>query len=248
MSAGTSTLSARERLVFPLDVAHRETALELVDELHQEVGVFKVGKQLFVQAGPEIVRAIQDRGGEVFLDLKFHDIPKTTALASVEAARLGVKMFTLHASGGGEMMQAASEAVDAACRAEGLSRPILLAVTVLTSLSPEDLRSVGINCSIEEHVGRLARLACHSGMRDLKILHISEPHALSLHIVGLKCPGVVLAHLLKIPGTQWLGRCLLHLLHGRGEQGLRGNGNSVVSLWRTHGFQSTHIVEVDHLN
>ncbi len=167
MSAGTSTLSARERLVFPLDVAHRETALELVDELHEEVGVFKVGKQLFVQAGPEIVRAIQDRGGEVFLDLKFHDIPKTTALASVEAARLGVKMFTLHASGGGEMMQAASEAVDAACKAEGLSRPILLAVTVLTSLSPEDLRSVGINCSIEEHVGRLARLACHSGMDGL---------------------------------------------------------------------------------
>lgn len=167
MSADASTLSAKERLVFPLDVAHRETALKLVDELHEEIGVFKVGKQLFVQAGPEIVRAIQDRGGEVFLDLKFHDIPKTTALASVEAARLGVKMFTLHASGGGEMMQAASDAVDAACKAEGLARPILLAVTVLTSLSPEDLESIGITCSIEEHVARLARLACNSGMDGL---------------------------------------------------------------------------------
>ena len=164
MSAGPATLSPRERLVFPLDVPDRQTAMQLVEQLHRDVGVFKVGKQLFVEAGPEIVRAIHDRGCEVFLDLKFHDIPKTTALASVEATRLGVKMFTLHASGGGEMMKAASAAVDSVCQQEKLPRPILLAVTVLTSLSREDLVSVGITCSVEEHVSRLATLACDSGM------------------------------------------------------------------------------------
>lgn len=164
MSATRAALTARERLIFPLDVPDSETALALVDQLHQDVGVFKVGKQLFVQAGPAIVREIQDRKCEVFLDLKFHDIPKTAALASVAATRLGVKMFTLHASGGSEMLRTASQAVDAVCQDEDLPRPILLAVTVLTSLSPEDLESVGVNGSIEDHVARLARLACASGM------------------------------------------------------------------------------------
>ena len=162
MSALRTPTSARDRLIFPLDVPDKKTALGLVEQLHRDVGVFKVGKQLFVQAGPEIVRAIQDRQCEVFLDLKFHDIPKTTALASVEAARLGVKMFTLHASGGGEMLRAASDAVDACCAKENLPRPLLLAVTALTSLSREDLESIGITCSIEDHVARLARLACVS--------------------------------------------------------------------------------------
>lgn len=167
MSALRTPTSARDRLIFPLDVPDKKTALGLVEQLHRDVGVFKVGKQLFVQAGPEIVRAIQDRQCEVFLDLKFHDIPKTTALASVEAARLGVKMFTLHASGGGEMLRAASDAVDACCAKENLPRPLLLAVTALTSLSREDLESIGITCSIEDHVARLARLACANGVDGL---------------------------------------------------------------------------------
>ena len=167
MTVAAPTLSARERLIFPLDVPDSETALGLVEELHQDVGIFKVGKQLFVKSGPAIVHAIQNRGCDVFLDLKFHDIPQTTALASVEATRLGVKMFTLHTSGGGEMLRAARQAVDAACETEGHRRPILLGVTVLTSSSPEDLASLGITDSIEDQVVRLARLACDSGIDGL---------------------------------------------------------------------------------
>ena len=91
--------AVRSRLVLALDVATTAEAESLVDALRAEVGVFKVGKQLFLHGGPQIVRSIRDRGGEVFLDLKFHDIPRTVARAGVEATRLGVKMFDVHASG-----------------------------------------------------------------------------------------------------------------------------------------------------
>ena len=89
-------------------------------------------------------------------------------------------------------------------------------------------------------------LTSHSGVCCLEVLDIFESYALPLYILWLDCPGVVLAHVLQIPRTKWLGRRLLHLLHGGGEQGLRGDGNSIVSLWRTNGSQSTHIVKVDH--
>jgi orotidine-5'-phosphate decarboxylase len=164
MSPHPPPATAREQLIFPLDVASSSDALEFVDLLRDEVGVFKVGKQLFLHSGPEIIRQIRKRGSEVFLDLKFHDIPRTVARASIEATRLGVKMFTLHASGSTEMMRTTVSEVEQVCRREKLKKPILLAVTVLTSLGAEDLRRVGFRSGVESQVARLARLATDSGM------------------------------------------------------------------------------------
>ncbi len=154
----------RGRLIFALDVASVREALDLVDKLAQEVGMFKVGKQLFLHAGPHIVRGIRDRGGEVFLDLKFHDIPRTVAKAGVEAARMGARMFDLHASGSLEMMQRTIGEVGKVCRTEGLRKPRILAVTVLTSLNRDDLKRVGVMSGVESQVVRLARLAKQAGM------------------------------------------------------------------------------------
>jgi orotidine-5'-phosphate decarboxylase len=150
-------------LIFGLDVASTKEALSLVRRLSGEVGMFKVGKRLFVHAGPDIVRRICKRG-EVFLDLKFHDIPETVATAAVEAARLGVKLLNIHASGGAEMMRYTVSEVNKVCRAESLRRPKLLAVTVLTSLDATDLKAVGVAGSARKQVLRLARLARECGM------------------------------------------------------------------------------------
>jgi orotidine-5'-phosphate decarboxylase len=125
----------RERLIVALDVDDLNQAKGLVQALASEVGMFKVGKQLFTHAGPQAVRLIQELGGEVFLDLKFHDIPNTVAKAAVEATRMGVKMFNVHASGSLEMMRMTVKEVRRVCRQEKRRRPIMLAVTVLTSLN-----------------------------------------------------------------------------------------------------------------
>ena len=152
------------RLIFALDMASVPEALALVDLLKAEVGMFKVGKQLFLHAGPEIVREIRKHGGEVFLDLKFHDIPRTVAKAGLEATRLGVRMFDLHASGSVQMMRQTINEVAKVCRTERLARPKLLAVTVLTSLNQDDLKRLGVRSGVESQVARLARLARESGM------------------------------------------------------------------------------------
>ena len=154
----------RHRLIVALDVDTREEAEQLVVALRAEVGVFKVGKQLFLHSGPEVVRMVHRHGAEVFLDLKFHDIPHTVARAAVEAARLGVRFFDLHASGSLEMMQRAQAELTRACRREALRRPKILAVTVLTSLGKGDLRRVGVADDVEHQVVRLARLARKAGM------------------------------------------------------------------------------------
>lgn len=159
-----SRAAARRRLILPLDVDTVRAADRLTRRLAGEVGLFKIGKQLFMHAGPAAVRRVHAKGGEVFLDLKFHDIPQTVALAGVEAARLGVRMFNVHAAGGSEMMAATAAAVADVCRRERLRRPILLAVTVLTSLSDADLRRVGVSGTVARQVVRLARLAKASGM------------------------------------------------------------------------------------
>lgn len=149
----------RSRLVVALDVDSQREAMKLVSRLIDDVGMFKVGKQLFLRAGPAVVRSIRDKGSEVFLDLKFHDIPRTVAKAGVEAARLGVRMFDVHASGSLEMMTRTVAEVGRVCRTEGLRRPKILAVTVLTSLNREDLKRVGVNARVDSQVVRLARLA-----------------------------------------------------------------------------------------
>lgn len=159
-----SRATARRRLVLPLDVDSVREADRLVRLLSGEVGLFKVGKQLFMHAGPDVVRRIHRRGGEVFLDLKFHDIPQTVALAGVEAARLGVRIFNVHAAGGATMMATTAAAIRDVCRRERLRRPLLLAVTVLTSLADEDLHAVGVPDTAAQQVVRLAKLAKKSGM------------------------------------------------------------------------------------
>lgn len=169
---GPARDAVRQRLVVALDVPTIREAESLVDRLRDEVGLFKVGKQLFLHAGPAIVRTIRERGGEVFLDLKFHDIPRTVARAGIEAARLGVKMFDVHASGSLEMMRVTVEEVARACRKERLSRPRILAVTVLTSLSRDDLKRVGVQAGVESQVVRLAKLAHEAGMDGV----VASPH------------------------------------------------------------------------
>ncbi|MFP6626189.1 MAG: orotidine-5'-phosphate decarboxylase [Deltaproteobacteria bacterium] len=165
MSKRTSARErARERLIFALDVGSLREAGEYLRVLEGTVGMFKVGKQLFLKAGPRIVKYIRDRGGEVFLDLKFHDIPQTVARASMEATRHGVVMFNVHASGSREMMRQTVAAVNRVCRTEKLRRPHILGVTVLTSLSAADLRTIGVRSRIEDQVVRLASLAEGAGM------------------------------------------------------------------------------------
>jgi len=159
-----ATDSLRHRLIFALDVDRLTEAEQLVRLLAAEVGTFKIGKQLFLQAGPEVVRMVHRHGRDVFLDLKFHDIPTTVAKAGVEAARLGVRFFDLHASGSLAMMTRTREDVARACRREGLRRPRILAVTVLTSLARRDLRLVGVDDDVEDQVVRLARLARRAEM------------------------------------------------------------------------------------
>jgi len=156
--------SMKERLVVALDVDNLNQVRSLVRRLAPEVGMFKIGKQLFTHAGPQAVRLIQELGGEIFLDLKFHDIPNTVAKAAVEATRLGVKMFNVHASGSLEMMQRTVAEVTKVCRSEGLRRPKVLAVTVLTSLNRDDLKRVGVTSGVENQVVRLARLALEAKM------------------------------------------------------------------------------------
>jgi orotidine-5'-phosphate decarboxylase len=153
------------KIILALDVNEPGYALELVDRLAPHVGMFKVGIELFTTAGPEVVRGIHQRGSEVFLDLKFHDIPNTVASAAIAATRLGVYMFNVHASGGLETMTVTRDAVAKLCLKENLRRPKLLAVTVLTSLSTEVLKGeLCVHHSPLTHVKHLARLAHKAGM------------------------------------------------------------------------------------
>ena len=153
---------ARQKIIFALDVPGLAEAERWAGLLADRVGMFKVGKQLFTAAGPAVVRAIRERGGEVFLDLKYHDIPNTVAMASLEAARLGATLFNLHALGGYEMMARTVEALD---RENGGTRAAkVLAVTILTSSSEATLREVGIDRPVPEMVVRLAQLAQRAGI------------------------------------------------------------------------------------
>ncbi len=156
--------SAKDGLIIALDVETARRALEVFHALKGVAGMFKVGSQLFTAAGPEVVREIVAAGGRVFLDLKFHDIPNTVAAAGAEAARLGVSIFNVHACGGGEMMRRTAEAVSEAAEREGFVRPVVIAVTVLTSADDRALSEVGFSSGAAEQVGRLARLAEGSGM------------------------------------------------------------------------------------
>ncbi|MBZ0332851.1 orotidine-5'-phosphate decarboxylase [Marinobacter sp. AL4B] len=148
------------KIIVALDFPSQDPALALVDQLDPEKCRLKVGKELFTRSGPQLVKALQGRGFDVFLDLKFHDIPNTTSSAVAAAADLGVWMVNVHASGGEKMMVACRERLESF----GADKPLLIAVTVLTSMSADDLAGIGITDSPEVHVSRLAALTKNCGL------------------------------------------------------------------------------------
>lgn len=149
---------SKEKIIVALDVAAAAEARQIISDLRGEVGAFKIGLQLFTAAGASFVRETVESGIKVFLDLKFHDIPNTVAQAAVEAARLGVWMFNVHAVGGAEMMRRTINDVRETCARENLLLPKIIAVTVLTSSDETTLREVGIVDEPPAQVLRLARL------------------------------------------------------------------------------------------
>src|SRR3989442_9558762 len=155
---------AADRLIVALDVNSREGALSLVQALRPRVQRFKVGVELFTACGPPLVREILEKGGQIFLDLKFHDIPNTVARAAVAAARLGVGMFTIHLSGGPMMARRAADELEAHCQVYRVPRPKILGVTVLTSLSAADLEKLGVGRSIEDQAVALAEMGKAAGL------------------------------------------------------------------------------------
>ncbi len=180
-----------KRIIVPLDTPRLEDALALVARLDPKLCRVKIGKELFVAAGPEAVARVQERGFEVFLDLKFHDIPNTVAGACRSAARLGVWMMNVHASGGEAMMRAAREAVDSVARP-----PMLIGVTVLTSLTGIDLEHVGLAGSVLDNVERLGRLARACGLdgvvcsaQEAKMLRQATGEDFTLVTPGIRLEG-----------------------------------------------------------
>ncbi len=153
---------SRSCLIAALDVPDRQAALRVIDQLSGHVGCFKIGLELFTREGPRLVEEIRDRGEKVFLDLKLHDIPNTVRGAVRSVCRIGVDMLTVHASGGPEMLSAASQEARSSN-----SPPLLLAVTALTSLSQEGICELGVAGSLEQWVEKLAQLAYDSGIRGL---------------------------------------------------------------------------------
>jgi len=154
-------------VIVALDVSTAEAALVLARQLGPAVGALKIGSELFVSAGPEIVERIRATGAAVFLDLKFHDIPNTVAKAVAAATRLGVDMLTVHAGGGLEMMRAAESAARQTALEFGRPAPLVLGVTVLTSMDSATLAEVGCSDSAAKQVERLAALAVRAGLRGL---------------------------------------------------------------------------------
>lgn len=152
---------AREKIIFALDIDRSAEVDRWADLLAGHVGMFKVGKQLFTAGGPATVERVKARGIDVFLDLKYHDIPNTVAMAGIEAARLGAKLFNVHALGGYDMMAKTAEEVGKTAGSEGTK---ILAVTILTSSTEQTLRDVGIDRSVSEMVVRLAMLAKKAGI------------------------------------------------------------------------------------
>jgi len=157
----------RNPIIIALDVPTADAALKLVEQLAPVSGGFKVGSELFTSAGPDIVRRIRGLGAPVFLDLKFHDIPNTVAKAVAASVQFDVQMLTVHASGGMEMLKAAEQAAQESARQLGHAAPLVLAVTVLTSLDGSMLSQVGLDPDVSRQGRRLANMAHQAGLRGL---------------------------------------------------------------------------------
>jgi orotidine-5'-phosphate decarboxylase len=166
----------RNPIIAALDVPTAEHALKLAEKIAPAVGAFKVGSELFTNAGPDIVKKIRAMGAMVFLDLKFHDIPNTVAKAVTSAVQLDVQMLTVHTSGGFEMLKAAEQAAEETAWKLGRTPPLVLGVTVLTSLDTPALREIGLDVNVEYQVRRLAAVAMKAGLRGL----VCSPLELSL--------------------------------------------------------------------
>ena len=153
-----------QAILVALDVESAGKAIELADALRGSVGGFKIGKQLFTAEGPSMVRELTRKGDRVFLDLKFHDIPNTVAGAIQSAVATGAWMVNVHASGGSAMMKAAAESAKKAAAAQGKPRPLVIAVTVLTSMNDQALNDIGVVRPMVDQVVLLAKLAQTSGL------------------------------------------------------------------------------------
>ena len=187
------TSGVRNPIIVALDVPTREQALALAEKVAPAVGAFKIGSELFTIAGPEIVRQVRSTGAAVFLDLKYHDIPNTVAKAVASAVRLDVQMLTIHTSGGPAMMRAAEAAAQQTSLQAGRDEaPLVLGVTVLTSMDGNELNRLGIAGDVGRQVERLARLAVEAGLRGLVCspLEITALRALLPSHVKLVAPGI----------------------------------------------------------
>jgi orotidine-5'-phosphate decarboxylase len=194
MSKAAPLELARQRLIVALDVPDSKSAMRLVAELEGTCNWFKVGLELFIAAGPAVLEPIVARGHNVFLDLKLHDIPNTVAGAVRSAARLGVRMLTLHAGGGPEMLASAKAAI------VGVSNPPeLLAVTVLTSMDAKQLQAIGIAQSPSRQVETLAKMGLQVGIRGF----VCSPQEVSV-LRALTGPEGVLV----IPGIRPAGAAI----------------------------------------
>lgn len=182
----------RNPIIAALDVPTAEQALKLAQAVAPAVGAFKIGKELFVAAGPDIVKRVRDTGASVFLDLKFHDIPNTVAKAVASAVRLDVQMLTIHTCGGGAMMRAAEESAQQTALQSGRNAPLVLGVTVLTSHDANTLSEIGCEANVAKQVNRLAQLAVQSGLRGLVCspLEIAELRRLLPEQIQLVTPGI----------------------------------------------------------
>jgi len=157
----------RNPIIAALDVPTLDRAVALVEKLSALVPTFKVGGELFTSAGPDVVRKLRACGVAVFLDLKFHDIPNTVKSAVAAATRLDVEMLTVHCSGGLEMLRAAEAAAQETAAGLGVKPPLVLGVTVLTSMDSAALEQIGVTSNVERQVDRLAKLAVQAGLRGL---------------------------------------------------------------------------------
>lgn len=180
-------------IIVALDVATADEAVALAEQLTPVVGAFKIGKELFTAAGPEMVKRMRGLGASIFLDLKFHDIPNTVARAVAAATRLDVQMLTVHTSGGSAMLRAAETSAQETARSLQRTPPLVLGVTVLTSMDANALAELGIPESLPNHVDRLAALASRAGLRglvcsplEIAALRRTQPASLQLVTPGIR--------------------------------------------------------------
>jgi orotidine-5'-phosphate decarboxylase len=182
----------RNPIIVALDVPSVDQAMTLVDELRAIVPAFKIGSELFTSIGPDMVRRVRATGAEIFLDLKFHDIPNTVKQSVAAATRLEVQMLTVHCSGGVEMLRVAEVAARETAAALGIPAPLVLGVTVLTSTDEAALGRIGVGGSVESQVERLAKLAMDAGLRGLVCSPVELPMLRKLlpASVQLVTPGI----------------------------------------------------------